>query len=198
MFRTLRRSSFCRRFASSVRSASSHSEHFKIRERQLEKKFSVIEIYVDGSIQACSRSSRDLIANEKSAKGISPRDLFALDIGPDVDQHLTVQSSIKKRISPPVILPRNGAIVVNIGSIKAVVEREKITIFEPKQPLVKQWTYNFLKSVQADYESENSLPFELFALENILKSTCETFERRLLLFEPLLDNILQVKKFLAH
>jgi hypothetical protein len=162
------------------------------RERQLEKKFSVIEIFEDGSIQTCSRSSRDLIAPnlEKSANGISPRDLFALDIGPDVDQHLTMHSSISKRISPPVILPRTDAIVVNIGSIKAVVGRQKITVFEPKQPLVKQWTYNFLKSIQSDYESENSLPFELFALENILKSTCEIFERRLLLFGPLVENVL--------
>ena len=43
---------------------------------------------------------------------------------------------------------------------------------------------------QLQFDSDEVLSFELFCIEEILKSTCEMYERRCLLFDPLVDNLL--------
>ena len=155
----------------------------------MKKKYSVIEVTDEGMMRDNVEYSQfDLI----STQGVHARDLFSLDIGGDSTpmnpDHETVH---------PMILPRTDSIVISMGTIKAIVARTKVIIFEPEKPLVKQWATNFLKSVTSvyksvqEFDSDEMLSFELFCIEDVLKSTCDVYERRVILFSPLVDNLMQ-------
>ena len=155
----------------------------------MKKKYSVIEVTDEGVFRDNVEYSQfDLI----NTQGVHARDLFSLDIGGDSTpmnpDHETVH---------PMILPRADSIVISMGTIKAIVARTKVIVFEPEKPLVKQWATNFLKSVTSVYRSiqeldgDEVLSFELFCIEDVLKSTCDVYERRVILFSPLVDNLMQ-------
>ena len=155
----------------------------------MKKKYSVIEVTDEGLMNDNVEYSQfDLI----DTQGIHARDLFSLDIGGDSTPMNPDQETVH-----PMILPRTDSIVISMGTIKAIVARTKVIIFEPEKPLVKQWANDFLKSVTSVYrsmqelDSEEMLSFELFCIEDVLKSTCDVYERRVILFSPLVDNLMQ-------
>lgn len=166
--------------------------------RQASLKLPCIEIRSDGSTSFFNYSSNDFLQS-----GIHARDLFSLDIGLNND----ILHDKKTRISSPVILPRDDAVVISLGNIKAILFSDRLLLLEPNQVLVKQWCINFVKnlhrkkrinmdprrdSFRNEFESGS---FELFVIEDILKSTCDMFERRMHLFSPLVDNLLQVSMY---
>lgn len=118
-------------FLTQVRRLASSLSPSYLRVKQSKKKYSVIELGSDGTVKMTRMSQMELID-----EGIFARDLFSLDIGGD-----SVQATFDyaTRLSHPVILPRNSAIVVSMGNIKALVNRSKVIVFEPERPLVKQW-----------------------------------------------------------
>ena len=164
-----------------------------IREKYMKKKYSVLEIDDTGKMQTFFRTSEDFIYDGKTNKeGIFARDLFALNLG-NAD-HL-VQGFAKFKSSSSVILPRHDAIVISLGYIKTIIGRKKIVVFEHDKPLVKQWAHNLMLALRKNYKYpyfNEVLSFELFVFEDILKCSSETFERRFEIFNPLVENMLQV------
>ena len=156
----------------------------------MKKKYTVIEVTDEGLMRENVEYSQfDLI----NTQGVHARDLFSLDIGGD-----STPMNPDHETAHPMVLPRTESIVISMGTVKAIVARTKVIVFEPEKPLVKQWASNFLKSVlsvyrsmQEEFDSEEVLSFELFCIEDVLKSTCDVYERRVLLFSPLVDSLMQ-------
>jgi hypothetical protein len=132
--------------------------------------------------------------------GMHARDVVALgltsiSLGPSSSKPFTSPSSTGgggyefERPAPPLLLPRSSALFVSFGNIKASIYADHVLALEPSKPLVDAWVSDL-----ASYLSKNGLPpdssFELFVLEYILKEMCDTFDRRLTVYDSLVNNLL--------
>ncbi|KAK4532320.1 hypothetical protein CCYA_CCYA11G3177 [Cyanidiococcus yangmingshanensis] len=93
------------------------------------------------------------------------------------------------RNEAPVILARQGAIVIHLEHIRAVVEADRVTLFDPEQPAVEA----FLPQLHARLATSNMrpvLPFELRALESILVDVCNGLMREMRYLVPAIESML--------
>jgi magnesium transporter len=94
------------------------------------------------------------------------------------------------RNEAPVVLARQGAIVIHLEHIRAVVEADRVTLFDPEQPAVEA----FLPQLHARLATSNvrpTLPFELRALESILVDVCNSLMREMRYLSPVIESMLQ-------
>jgi hypothetical protein len=124
---------------------------------------------------------------------IHARDIASLEL-PTVGV-LGTNTRMRRRRSY-VLNPRREFIVVNFGTIKAIlVKNVKLVLFETdKSPMVEEWGValqtkipHFVECV----ESGMSVSFELGVLEEILDETSALFDRRLRLIKPLVKNLVK-------
>lgn len=153
--------------------------------------------YADGTLKTFDLKTSELL---KSAS-IFARDLFTLNLTSRQERRRRSVSKFR-RISdgaPPSagvvqrstvseINPRASLIVLSFGNIRAVVGLDCVSLFDAHNPAVRE----FAHELSATYRSENVVgePPELVFLECVLKDTVDSFNRRLRLFEPLVDSFL--------
>jgi len=94
------------------------------------------------------------------------------------------------RNEAPVVLARQSAIVIHLEHIRAVVEADRVTLFDPEQPAVEA----FLPQLHARLALSSprpALPFELRALESILVDVCNSLMREMRYLVPGIESLLR-------
>ena len=164
------------------------SQLWSVRRRGLQSKgkFSCISLSQSGEQNQQIFSFHDL-----HRMGLHARDLFALNL---VDESITrdfdkPQKRLENRV-PFIFVPREKSIIVSLGNIKSIVYKDNILIFNPRKPVVRAWTSN-LAEMLPNYKKDNpETPFEVFVMEKILQELTEMFDRRLRIYNPLVNNLL--------
>ena len=113
--------------------------------------------------------------------------------------------------------PRNAALVVSLSHVSAVVSRDSVLIFNPDRPAVLDFAQGLSEYLRLCTEMQRSpagaavnsassssshsgksppvdvqpLPFELCVLEAILSSVSQKYQRRIALFEPVINQVLR-------
>jgi hypothetical protein len=121
---------------------------------------------------------------------IHPRDFLSLDL---VESDHVNPDAHKDRRNY-VIMPRRKFSLMSFGKIKAMFLKNegKAVIFNPHDQSVKEWINDLKECIPMfDRCPESGLDnFEIGVIEEILKETCQVFERRTRLLEPMIKNLL--------
>jgi len=114
---------------------------------------------------------------------ILPRDLVSLNL------QSRDESSHKRRLArpPTAILPRTDCILLSFGNVRAVAGRDSVFILDAHSPIAN----SFAKDLAAVYMTGaiDESP-ELVFLEAVLRDTVDTYNRRIRIFEPIVDDFL--------
>lgn len=110
----------------------------------------------------------------------------------------SIDPSFRKQL--PTILARPNSILVNLDHIKAIIMHDRVFLFDPHNPLVKQFTGQLvsrldvgsLASTGTGVGSLNPpLPFEFRALEAMLINLCAQMEQSLGRLHPEIEQVLE-------
>jgi len=118
----------------------------------------------------------------------------------------------RKRMRPPtVILPRRGEIIMSFGNIRALIGSESGMIFDAHERTIKDLANSLAhtfalktsdvrknendstintNATSSSISYDNTDPFELIFLEQILRDVCESHNRRLTIYDPIVHSAL--------
>lgn len=148
-------------------------------------RYNVLRVSGYGTMKMHSLSIKDLLERHS---GFHVRDLFALKL--TIKKNKKSNSYIKYMSRPrPVILPRGDEIIIAFGYIRAVIGRESAILFDADDPNVMFLARELVELFESKPFSYKD-PFELVFMEEILRDTCNTFDLRLKLYEPIVDSSL--------
>ncbi|XP_042452454.1 magnesium transporter MRS2-A, chloroplastic-like [Zingiber officinale] len=139
--------------------------------------YEVIEVKSDGTMSTKKISRRQLL----KSSGLRPRDIRS------VDPSLWLMNSM------PSLLVREQAILLNLGTLRAIAMHECVLIFDYNRKGGK----NFLKSLLSRLNPRNmniscAMPFSLEVVEAALLSRIQGLEEKLMEVEPRVVALLQV------
>lgn len=139
--------------------------------------YKVVEVKSDGMISTKTINRRNLL----KTSGLRPRDIRS------VDPSLWLTNSM------PSLLVREHAILLNLGSLRAIVLQESVLIFNYNRRGGKA----FIDSLLPRLKSENtsgvlSMPFVLEVVEAALVSRIQRYEQRMMEVEPRVQSLLEV------
>lgn len=107
------------------------------------------------------------------------------------------ESNRRSRRAPPLILPRGTCVVIALGHIKAIIQADSVEVFDPQLRSVRTWLDTLAHSLGGDFFERRAaaqgfinMTFELAVLEEALRDVCETCQRRVCLYWPLVDALL--------
>ncbi len=118
--------------------------------------------------------------------GFHARDVIALGISPHASDNNSQQL---RKTMDNVILPRESATVASLGNIKVILKQDTLVVFNPLNPLVKSWVQHISKELKDLAHVDDD--FELFILENLLNEMCDSFDRRLALYDSLFERLME-------
>eukprot|EP00554_Chaetoceros_debilis_P006638 CAMPEP_0194077478 /NCGR_PEP_ID=MMETSP0149-20130528/4092_1 /TAXON_ID=122233 /ORGANISM="Chaetoceros debilis, Strain MM31A-1" /LENGTH=492 /DNA_ID=CAMNT_0038758515 /DNA_START=372 /DNA_END=1850 /DNA_ORIENTATION=+ len=178
-----------------------------------EHQYAVARISKGGSVSETDMSISELLRSSS----MHARDLFALALTSKQEQQLerniataksrsssSSQNSStstnkglisryrKNKRSPAAILPRLNEIIVSFGNARAVITPHSGVLFNAHKPSVKLLAQSLASSfiIHANYNQKSTEgAFELIFLEEILKDVVTTYNRRLILYEPIVDTV---------
>ncbi|XP_078149285.1 magnesium (Mg) transporter 10 isoform X2 [Carex rostrata] len=139
--------------------------------------YEVIEVRSDGTMSSKNISRRQLL----KSSGLRLRDIRS------VDPSLWLMNSM------PSLLIRDQAILMNLGTLRAIAMQERVFIFNYNSKGGRA----FLKSLLPRLNSKNingvpTMPFELEVVEAALVSRIQRLEQRLMDVEPRVVALLEV------
>jgi len=144
------------------------------------------------------------------------RDLFSLALTSKKEHEKAINNGKKKpkKIRPPAaILPRRGEIIMSFGKVRALIGSESGMIFDAHERTIQ----HLAKSLAETFAFKNSLaksnsnetqspnqhtttttpkipyygdPFELVFLEEILRDASSSYNRRISIYEPIVEATL--------
>ena len=146
--------------------------------------YKVARVGIDGTMVMKSLLLSEIL---KKSPNIYARDLFSLALTTKQERH-------KRTLRRPVsaILPRGDEILVSFGNLRAMMSRTFVIFFDAHTIQTRQFARN-VATVMASPPYPNDTvpePFELVILEEILQDTCDGFNRRIQLYEPIVDSFL--------
>eukprot|EP00392_Amoebophrya_sp_AT5.2_P012824 g12931.t1 len=120
-------------------------------------------------------------------------------------QHKAYQFAQQRRLQPK-ILPRQHCIVFVFGQYRAVIWRNEVLLFGAEQPEVLQLLFDLKKQLLLRYKPRGhgiktsggrdffnpervNYDFEVVVLQFLLDQVCNSWERRLLFYRPILGNV---------
>lgn len=157
------------RFASS----SSDSLSLGIREPVYE----VVEINSGGNVSTRKINRRELL----KSSGLRPRDIRS------VDPSLFLTNSM------PTLLVREHAILLNLGSLRAIAMPERVLIFDYNRRGGKAFMDVLLPRLNPkNMNGGPCMPFEIEVVEAALLSRIQRYEQRLMDLEPRVQDLLEV------
>lgn len=156
--------------------------------------YSVCEINADGKLSTHSKSISEIL----KMSSMHARDLVSFSLTP-AD---SVAASRTLR-TPAAILPRQNQIIVSFGNVRAVISATSGIIFDAHKPSIKMLAEDIADTFfihafemrQLDgttYESRDEDAFEIIFLEEILRDVCDTYKRRLHLYEPIVETVVKM------
>ncbi|PIA54860.1 hypothetical protein AQUCO_00901036v1 [Aquilegia coerulea] len=139
--------------------------------------YEVIEVNTDGVVSARRINRRHLL----KTSGLRPRDVRS------VDPSLWLTNSM------PSLLVREHAILLNLGSLRAIAMQERVLIFDYNRKGGKAFLDHLLPRLNPkNLNGGHSMPFELEVVEAALLSRIQRLERKLMDVEPRVVALLEV------
>ncbi|CAE6115404.1 unnamed protein product [Arabidopsis arenosa] len=154
-------------------SSSSDSSALGIREPVYE----VVEVKATGAISTRKINRRQLL----KSSGLRPRDIRS------VDPSLFMTNSV------PALLVREHAILLNLGSLRAIAMRDRVLIFDYNRRGGRAFVDTLMPRLNPrSMNGGPSMPFELEVVESALISRIQRLEQRLMDIEPRVQALLEV------
>ncbi|KAK9168445.1 hypothetical protein Syun_000585 [Stephania yunnanensis] len=168
------------RFTSSPRAAAAAAAADSISLGIREPVYEVVEVRANGVMSTRKISRRQLL----KSSGLRPRDVRS------VDPSLWLTNSM------PSLLVRENAILLNLGTLRAIAMQERVFIFDYNRKGGKAFLDHLLPRLNPkDINGVPSMPFELEVVEAALLSRIQRLERRLMAVEP---RVIKTLHFLFH
>lgn len=143
--------------------------------RQSEPTLICNEIDADGRLHvSCGKILKSTLC---ASFGLQPRDLRKLD------------GTLKNQL--PVILVRSSAILVNLGTVKAIIRHNGVTLFEGleiEERIQQQGLIQEIKAKLSGDTSASQQPFEFVVLETILQKTLQSLQDEFDQMEPQIEE----------
>ncbi|XP_030522604.1 magnesium transporter MRS2-11, chloroplastic [Rhodamnia argentea] len=154
--------------------ASSSSDYSSIGIR--EPVYEVVEVKSNGMISSRKINRRHLL----KSSGLRPRDIRS------VDPSLWLINSM------PSLLVRENAILLNLGSLRAIAMPERVFLFNYNSRGGKAFIDSLLPRLNPNMNGGHCMPFELEVVEAALVSRIQRYEQRLMNVEPRVLSLLEV------
>ncbi|KAF5192778.1 Magnesium transporter mrs2-a protein [Thalictrum thalictroides] len=139
--------------------------------------YEVIEVNTEGVVSTRRINRRHLL----KTSGLRPRDVRS------VDPSLWLTNSM------PSLLVREHAILLNLGSLRAIAMQERVLIFDYNRKGGKAFLDHLLPRLNPkNLNVAHSMPFELEVVEAALLSRIQRLERKLMDVEPRVVALLEV------
>ncbi|CAN0916604.1 Magnesium transporter MRS2-11, chloroplastic [Linum grandiflorum] len=139
--------------------------------------YEVVEVKANGIVSTRKISRRELL----KSSGLRPRDVRS------VDPSLFLTNSM------PSLLVREYAILLNLGSLRAIAMQEHVLIFDYNRRGGKAFIDTLLPRLNPkNMNGGPSMPFELEVVEAALLSRVQRLEQRLMKVEPRVQALLEV------
>ncbi|KAI4334302.1 hypothetical protein L6164_019012 [Bauhinia variegata] len=138
--------------------------------------YEVIEVKSDGMVSTRKINRRQLL----KSSGLRPRDIRSVD------------PSLFLTNSAPSLLVREYAILLNLGSLRAIAMQERVLIFDYNRKGGKAFLESLLPRLNPKNNGGQSMPFELEVVEAALLSRIQRYEQRLMDLEPRVQALLDV------
>ncbi|KAI4304714.1 hypothetical protein MLD38_040189 [Melastoma candidum] len=137
--------------------------------------YEVVEVKPSGMVSTRKINRRQLL----KLSGLRPRDIRS------VDPSLWLTNSV------PSLLVRENAILLNMGSLRAIAMPDSVLIFNYNRRGGKALINTLLPRLQS-MNGGPSMPFELEVVEAALISRIQRYEQRLMELEPQVLSLLEV------
>jgi magnesium transporter len=160
--------------------------------------YKVADVQYDGTISMKSLRISDILRSSS----IYARDLIALSLTSKHERTRRRYASL--RLPQSVILPRGKEILISFGNTRALIGSTGVTIFDAHSLSVKQFANQVAASfkyhvrevevakARGDKAARDlnyiAQPQELVFLEDVLRETCDAFDRRVRIYEPIVDS----------
>lgn len=164
-------------------SASSFGDSLSLGIR--EPVYEVVEVKSDGAIATRKINRRQLL----KSSGLRPRDIRS------VDPSLFLTNSV------PSLLVREHAILLNLGSLRAIAMLERVLIFDYNRKGGKAFIETLLPRLNPkNMNGGPSMPFMIEVVEAALHSRIQRLEKRLMDLEPRVQALLEIlpNRLTAH
>ncbi|KAJ9188751.1 hypothetical protein P3X46_000117 [Hevea brasiliensis] len=139
--------------------------------------YEVVEVKSNGMLSTRKINRRQLL----KSSGLRPRDIRS------VDPSLFLTNSM------PSLLVREHAILLNLGSLRAIAMQERILIFDYNRKGGKAFIDTLLPRLNPrNINGGPCMPFELEVVEAALLSRVQRLEQRLMTIEPRVQALLEV------
>ena len=146
----------------------------------------------------------------KQAPGTHARDCLSLSLTSLGDaasrkrRAILNHYSVNNKIHPWFVLPRGSEIVMSFGCVRAIINRQTAYIFEAHKPTIRQQALRIAENVQKTdsftlndgqiilhARSKKDLPnFELRCVEEVIREVCTMYDRRIRLYEPIVNSLM--------
>ncbi|XP_061345369.1 magnesium transporter MRS2-11, chloroplastic isoform X2 [Gastrolobium bilobum] len=138
--------------------------------------YEVVEVKSNGTVSTRKINRRELL----KSSGLRPRDIRS------VDPSLFLTNSM------PSLLVREYAILLNLGSLRAIAMKDRVLIFDYNRKGGKAFLESLLPRLNPKNNNGGpSMPFELEVVEAALLSRIQRLERRLMDLEPRVQALLE-------
>jgi len=172
-------------------------------------RYAVVEIQApiaDGENTRLSRKDLTISEIVNAMPGTLPRDFLSLK--PTSLQAATTRKRraatnhylAKGSIHPWFILPRDDEIVIAFGCVRAVISRTSALIFDAHKPTICQQATRISKKLREDtfslhngailFSKAKTNDFEIDMVEGVVREVCTMYSRRLRLYEPIVNSLL--------
>ncbi|OVA17892.1 Magnesium transporter MRS2/LPE10 [Macleaya cordata] len=139
--------------------------------------YEVVEVKSDGVLSTKKINRRQLL----KSSGLRPRDVRSVD------------PSLWMTNSMPSLLVREHAILLNLGSLRAIAMHERVLIFDYNRKGGKAFLDHLMPRLNPkNVNGGPSMPFELEVVEAALVSRIQRLERKLMDVEPRVVKLLEV------
>ncbi|GAB2242502.1 hypothetical protein Droror1_Dr00019277 [Drosera rotundifolia] len=138
--------------------------------------YEVVEVTPDGLISTKKINRRHLL----KSSGLRPRDIRSVD------------PSLRLTNSMPALLVREHAILLSLGSLRAIVMQENVLIFNYNRRGGKAFIDSLLPRLNPKTNGGQSMPFVLEVVEAALISRIQRLEQRMMSLEPSVQSLLEL------
>ncbi|KAJ4724972.1 Magnesium transporter MRS2-like protein [Melia azedarach] len=139
--------------------------------------YEVVEVKSNGVVSTRKINRRQLL----KSSGLRPRDIRS------VDPSLFLTNSM------PSLLVREHAILLNLGSLRAIAMQERVLIFDYNRKGGKAFIDTFLSRLNPrNMNGGQCMPFMIEVVEAALLSRVQRLEQRLMHLEPRVQALLEV------
>ena len=174
--------------------------------------YRIAKIAKDGKVQYKIQTISEIL----KGSSMHVRDLFSLNLtSTNALPATTKRKNASRHIRPAAaILPRENDIIISFGTIRALIGIDSGILFDAHKPTVQLLADDMSHTFQHMYNNnhdngdddndygyddiidekrinmDNKESFELDFLEEILRDGCDTYARRLKIYQPIVDSIL--------